>query len=89
VTTDYPDLVLAAVLGGIVAGEGHQGRAAVLVTVLVAAYGALLSVTDTVPATVPLAIAFLILRRGREPWPRLQLRLSGLGRPAAASGRTP
>jgi hypothetical protein len=58
---DYPDLVLAAVLGGAVAGRRAQRRAAVLVTVLAATYGLLLAVVHTLPATVPPAIVFSVL----------------------------
>jgi hypothetical protein len=65
VTTDYPDLVVAAVLGGFVADAGVQRRAAVLVTALAAGYGMLLPVAGTLPATVPIALAFAVLRYGR------------------------
>jgi hypothetical protein len=52
---DYPDLVLAAVLGGIVAGRPIQRRTAMLVGILAAAYGGLFLVAQMLPATVPLA----------------------------------
>jgi hypothetical protein len=55
-TIDYPDLVLAAMLGGIVSGRRSQPRAAVLVAVLASAYSGLLAVADIVPATVPLVL---------------------------------
>ena len=62
VTTDYPDLVLAAVLGGFLAGRHRQLLAAVLVTVLGAAYGLLLlPIAHLLPATVPIALALLML----------------------------
>ena len=71
---DYPDLVLAAVLGGAVAGRRAQRPAAVLVTVLAAAYGMLLPTVHLLPATVPPAVVFTVLgglagraaRAGRE-----------------------
>jgi hypothetical protein len=63
-TTDYPDLLLAAVLGGAVAGHGVQRHAAVLVTTLAAGYGLLLSHVTMLPATVPVAAMFILLRWG-------------------------
>lgn len=60
VTIDYPDLVLASVLGGIVSGRAIQQRAAVLVGILASAYAGLLAVVDFLPATVPLVIALVI-----------------------------
>jgi hypothetical protein len=65
IATDYPDLVLAAVLGGFIAGHATQRRAAVLVASLVAGYGMLLPLTGVLPATVPIALAFMVLRYGR------------------------
>ena len=62
VTTDYPDLVLAAVLGGFLAGRHRQLLAAVLVAVLGAAYGLLLlPIAHLLPATVPIGLALLVL----------------------------
>ena len=64
-TIDYPDLVLAAILGGVVSGRANQHRAALLVALLASAYSFLLVVADVVPATVPLVFALLVL----EFWP--------------------
>jgi hypothetical protein len=75
ISTDYPDLLLAAMLGGIVAGHTIQWRAAVLVTTLAATYGMLLAVVDPLPATVPIALAFILLRSGRLPPPWQMARL--------------
>jgi hypothetical protein len=62
VSADYPDLVLAAVLGGFLAGRHRQLIAAVLVAVLGAAYGLLLlPVAHLLPATVPIGLALLML----------------------------
>lgn len=62
VSTDYPDLVLAAVLGGFIAGRHRQLLAAVLVTAIGAAYGLLLLPLDSLlPATVPLGLTLLLL----------------------------
>jgi hypothetical protein len=66
ISTDYPDLVLAAVLGGMVAGDtAVQRQAAVLVTTLVALYGLLLAFVSILPATVPIALTYMLLRSGR------------------------
>ena len=60
-TIDYPDLVLAAMLGGIVSGRAIQPRAGLLVAVLASAYSSLLAVVDMVPATVPLLLALALV----------------------------
>ena len=62
-TTEYPDLVLAGVLGGIVAGRAIQPATAALVAVAAGAYGALLAFTHMLPATVPLVIVLLLVER--------------------------
>jgi hypothetical protein len=62
VVLDYPDLVLAAVLGAFVAGKRGQLCAASLVTVL-AAVSLLLAPAHAVwPATVPVAATLIALR---------------------------
>ncbi len=62
VSTDYSDLVLAAVLGGFLAGRHRQLLAALLVTAIGAAYGLLLlPLEHLLPATVPIALALLLL----------------------------
>jgi hypothetical protein len=75
ISTDYPDLLLAAVLGSTLAGEARQRRAAVLVATLVAGYGLLLPLTGALPATVPIAVAFVLLR-----WRPPRRRGRGIGR---------
>jgi hypothetical protein len=60
-SVDYPDLVLAAVVGAVVAGRAIQGRAAVLVAMLVSAWGGLFAVADMLPATVPLVIVLILV----------------------------
>jgi hypothetical protein len=60
-TSDYPDLVLAAVLGAVLAGDARQLRAGVLVAALVSASGLLFLVADILPGTVPLAIAAAVV----------------------------
>lgn len=60
-TTDYPDLFLAAVLGGVVAGRAVQRRAAALVTILAAASGGFFAVAEVLPATVPLVLVLVLV----------------------------
>jgi hypothetical protein len=62
VVVDYPDLVLASVLGGFMAGQRGQWYAAALVTVLVAATLFLTPADTLFPATVPAALTLLALR---------------------------
>jgi hypothetical protein len=71
VSKDYPDLVLAGVLGSALAGNARQLTAAVLVAVLVSANGVFFLVANTLPDTVPLAVAAGLVavfeRRDRAP----------------------
>jgi hypothetical protein len=60
-TIDYPDLVLAGVLGGAVAGKPAQPRAAVTLALLATTWGLLLMVFPLVPATPPIAATFVLL----------------------------
>ena len=62
IVLDYPDLVLAAVLGGFVAGQRGQWHAAALVTVLAAASLLLTPVNTMFPATIPAAVTLIALR---------------------------
>jgi hypothetical protein len=70
ITKDYPDLVLAAVVGGVVAGRAIQMRTAVLVGILAAAYGGLFTVADMLPATVPTALVLILVEWGPIARPR-------------------
>jgi len=59
----YGDLFLAAVLGAVVAAEAArrtQAGVAAVVLVLAVAFDALFLVLDTLPATVPVALALLV-----------------------------
>ena len=75
VSKDYPDLVLTAVLGSMLAGKAAlQRTAAVLVAVLASANGLLFLVADMLPATVPLGVAAAVVfvlerRRSRSRRP--------------------
>ena len=60
IATDYPDLVLAGVLGGFLAGHRYQGRAAMLLIALATGSGMLLPLVGWLPATVPVTVAFVI-----------------------------
>lgn len=84
VAIDYPDLVLAAVLGGFVAGQHGQRRAAALVAMLVTACGALMPPGSMWPATVPIALTFILLRWRGLPRPRQPISLAA---PVSAAQR--
>jgi hypothetical protein len=62
VVFDYPDLLLAAVLGGFVAGQRGQRLASALVTVLAASCLVLAPADSIWPATVPMALTIIALR---------------------------
>ena len=64
-SVDYPDLVLAAVVGAVVADRALQQSAALLVTISAAAYGALFAFAEMLPATVPLALVLVLVEWGR------------------------
>jgi hypothetical protein len=67
ISVDYPDLVLASVLGGFLAGQRWQWRAAALVS-LFAAISLVLAPANTLwPATVPVAITLVVLRTVGRP----------------------
>jgi hypothetical protein len=69
----YGDLFVAGVLGGVLAVEGaRQWRWALVTWVLAEAWTLLFYVTDTIPATVPVAVALILrelLRAARRPQP--------------------
>jgi hypothetical protein len=68
VTIDYPDLVLAAVMGGFLAGQPLQGRRALTLALLAAASGMLLPLIHMVPETPPIALTFVFhATRDRAP----------------------
>jgi hypothetical protein len=62
VSIDFPDLVLAAVLGGFMAGQKGQHFAAALVTVLAATWMLLAPAHAMWPATIPVAMTLIALR---------------------------
>lgn len=90
----FGDLFLAAVLGALVAAEASrrtQAGVAVLVLAVVLAFDALFLVLDTLPATVPVALALLIyeaLRRRAARRSRTAAASAGAGPPSCAAGRS-
>jgi hypothetical protein len=83
----YGDYFIAGVFGALLAAEGRrQGRVALLVFGLSLAYDALFLVLDTLPATVPVAVALLIVEaRSRRP-PREDAAAAGRSRTLSRSG---
>lgn len=62
VSIGFPDLLLAAVLGGSLAGHPPlQRRGAWLLVLLASVYGLLLPVLHVVPATVPIAVTGVVM----------------------------
>jgi hypothetical protein len=105
VTIDYPDLVLAAMLGAFVARDARlQRQAALLLTTLALAYGLFLPM-GLYPGTVPIALTFLVLElmrmrrrdairgvvpaRAEADQPPLPARRRSRSPVSAASGLTP
>jgi hypothetical protein len=82
----YGDVFVAGLLGGVLGARGmRQWPAALLVLALALAWNLMFYVVDTIPATVPVAVALLILRRApaaRQLRPRAPRRPS----PGSASG---
>ena len=75
----YGDVFVAGVLGGLLAAEGRgQVRAALLVLAFSVAWDALFFTVDTVPATVPIALALVAMEGARA----VRGRTSPRGRPA-------
>lgn len=63
----YGDLFVAGLLGGLLAREGRSTvRAALLVFVLAAAFDLLFFAVNELPATVPVALALLVLEAARS-----------------------
>jgi hypothetical protein len=60
VATEFPDLLLASVIGAFVAGRPQQRRIAVLVSLCIVAYDLGLLYRSTIPATPPLVAAVLL-----------------------------
>lgn len=82
----YGDLFVAGLLGGVLAAEGRdQGRTALMVLVLAAAFDLLFLVVDELPATVPVAVALLV----REGLARRALTRGRSDRPISATPAAP
>jgi hypothetical protein len=67
ITVDFPDLVLAGVLGGFVAGRPEQRRAALTLALLATMTDMLVPIVGFVPATVPVALTFGLLAVWNRP----------------------
>jgi hypothetical protein len=77
VTMGYGDLFVAALLGALMAGDVRRQRGAALLTFgLAAVFDLLFLVVAELPATVPVALALIVLEgqkrlsAGRRRWPR-------------------
>jgi hypothetical protein len=71
---EYADLFVAAALGAVLVAEGRRsGTAALLVALFAMASSVFFLVTDALPATVPIALALLLVEigayRSRGGWP--------------------
>jgi hypothetical protein len=86
ISLDFPDLVLAGVLGGFVAGVRVQRRAAMTLALLAMGSEMLVPVVKFMPATVPIALTFGLLSVWNRP-ERLSRPLSA--RPPAVPMRSP
>jgi hypothetical protein len=89
---EYADLFAAAAFGAVLAVEGRRrGVATFLVAVFAIAWSAFFLVTDTVPATVPIAVALLVeearfyFSGGSRPFRRRVMRVPP---PSARSAKT-
>jgi hypothetical protein len=92
VSMGYGDLFVAALLGAVLASDATRQRAAALLTLVIAGlFDLLFLAVSELPATVPVALALLVMEAGK----RIQLRAarrrphptSGPGRPRPAWGR--
>jgi hypothetical protein len=80
VSMGYGDLFVAGLLGALLAGQGRRQWLGALLTLgLAAAFDVLFLVVNELPATVPVALAVIVLEidrrrravsRGRRRWPR-------------------
>jgi hypothetical protein len=84
ITMGYGDLFVAGLLGAVYAARVRVQRAAALLTLVVAAlFDLLFLVVDNLPATVPVALALLIVEVGLA---RVRLRRTRPTQPALAGG---
>ena len=83
----YGDMFIAAAFGGLVAselGRSAQLRAALLVGVLAVLFDLLFFAVDELPATVPVAIALVLIALTRR---RREGARAPRGKPASAAAR--
>ena len=83
VSMGYGDMFVAALLGAVLASNRRRQRSAALVTLALAAlFDLLFLAVNELPATVPVALALIVV----ELWPKLSAR-RWTSRPAAATPR--
>lgn len=71
VSLGYGDLFVAGLLGAVLSAEPRRQRvAAVLTLVIAAAFDLLFFAVDELPATVPVALALMVISAGSRPWRR-------------------
>jgi hypothetical protein len=88
-TMGYGDVFVAGVLGGVLAVEGRrQAPVALLVLILAVAWDLLFFVFDTLPATVPVAVALLIVEAAPRARSLRATRSRGRSQPATATSRS-
>jgi hypothetical protein len=75
VSMGYGDLFIAAVFGAVLAAEGRrQWPAALLTLALAGIFDLLFLVVDELPATVPVALALIVMELSQRVWARRQRR---------------
>ena len=80
----YGDLFVAALLGAVLASDRRRQRAAAALTLVMAAlFDLLFLVINELPATVPVALALIVM----EAWPRAASAVRSRSKPAAATPR--
>jgi hypothetical protein len=62
----FGDIFVAALVGCLLAGTGRQAEGAILVAVLALAFDLLFFALDTLPGTVPVAVALALTQRSRR-----------------------
>jgi hypothetical protein len=86
VSMGYGDLFIAGVFGAVVAGDARRQRAAALLTFAIAGvFDLLFLVVSELPATVPVALALVIM----EAWGAVAARRRSAAKPGVSADRRP
>jgi hypothetical protein len=86
VSMGYGDMFVAGLLGAVLAADRRrQGAAALLTFAIAGAFDLLFLVVSELPATVPVALALIVV----EGWARLRPRLSAARRPSMPADAIP